>query len=50
MPEKIWFEWLQSLDNLINNIYINSIKCDYRYKNNKVCGKYDCRIKHKDNI
>lgn len=49
MPEKIWFEWLQSLDNIINNLYIDSIKCDYKYKNNKVCGRYDCKINHRDN-
>lgn len=49
MPEKIWVEWLQSLDNIINNLYIDSIKCDYKYKNNKVCGRYDCKIKHRDN-
>lgn len=48
MPEKIWFEWLQSLDNIINNLYIDSIKCDYKYKNNKICGRYDCKIKHRE--
>lgn len=47
MSEEDWNKWLMEFDELFNNIYINSKKCEFKYKNNKVCNKYNCRIKHK---
>lgn len=50
MPEKVWKVWLPSFEDIVNDLYKDSIKCDYTYKNNKKCNRYDCKIKHKDNI
>lgn len=50
MPEKSWNSWLLSFDKIVNDLYKQSIICEYKYKNNKFCGKYDCKIKHKPNI
>lgn len=46
MTEKIWNEWLQEFDNIVNELYKDKTKCEYKYNNNKLCGKYDCNIKH----
>lgn len=50
MTEKLWNEWLIEFDKIVNELYTESIKCDYIYNNKKTCGKYNCKIKHKRNI
>lgn len=47
MSEEDWSKWLIEFDELFNNIYNNSIKCEFKYKNNKICNKYNCKIKHR---
>lgn len=50
MSENDWQQWLNEFDKLYNEIYNNSIKCNFKYKNGKYCNKFDCKIKHKNNI
>lgn len=50
MTENIWNEWKIEFDIKVNNLYKESIKCGHKYKNDKICNKYDCKINHKPNI
>jgi hypothetical protein len=50
MSEKTWKEWLISFEDIVYDLYKDSNKCKYIYKNNKKCNKYDCKIRHNTNI
>lgn len=50
MNDEEWNEWLKEFDKLFNEIINKEKICNHKYKNNKECGKLNCKIKHKDNI
>jgi hypothetical protein len=50
MSEKTWKLWLIDFDKIVMEIYKECIKCNYVYKNSKICNKYNCKINHKNNI
>lgn len=50
MNDEEWNEWKIEFDKLYNEICKNNMECKHVYRNNKKCGKINCKINHKDNI
>lgn len=50
MSEDEWNEWINEFDKVLNEVINKEKTCTHAYKNNKICGKLNCKIKHKDNI
>ncbi len=44
-----WKVFLEEFDKLYNNTFKNMESCQYNYKNGKICGIYNCNIKHREN-
>lgn len=50
MSDDEWNEWIKEFDKVLNEVINKEKTCTHAYKNNKICGKLNCKIKHKDNI
>lgn len=50
MSDDEWEEWLIEFDKLFNKINIDENICKHPYKSGNVCGKLNCKIKHKSTI
>lgn len=48
MSENDWKMWLLDFDKLYNDVYKNDVICKHKYKDDKICGKIDCKVKHKE--
>lgn len=47
LTQKEWEKYLEEFDKLYNSINIENM-CQYKYKNDKNCGRINCNIKHKE--
>jgi hypothetical protein len=45
-----WKVFLEEFDKLYNNTFKNMESCQHKYKNNKICGIFNCNKKHINNI
>lgn len=54
MSEDLWNEWKDAFDNLYKEVFKNSIECSatiqYGHNKGNKCSRFNCKIKHKDNI
>lgn len=54
MSEDLWNEWKDAFDNLYKEVFKNSIECSatiqYGHNKGNKCNRFNCKIKHKDNI
>lgn len=46
---KEWDHFLIEFDKLYNDTFKDMEKCQHEYKDGKICGIYNCNIKHKEN-
>lgn len=47
LSSKEWEKYLEEFDKLYNTINIENM-CQHKYQNSKVCGRIDCKTKHKE--
>lgn len=46
--KKEWEEYLIEFDKLYKETYKNMNKCEHKFNNGKICGKYNCKINHRN--
>lgn len=49
LTQNEWNLFLSEFDKLYHDTFKDMEACQYKYNDNKICGIYDCNIKHQDN-
>jgi hypothetical protein len=49
LTQNEWNLFLSEFDKLYHDTFKDIKACQYKYNDNKICGIYDCNIKHRDN-
>lgn len=50
LTQNEWNLFLKEFDKLYNDTFKNMKPCQHKYKDNKICGIFNCNKKHKNNI
>lgn len=48
LPKKEWSNYLEEFNKLYNDTFKNMEACQHKYKDGKICGIFDCNLKHKE--